>query len=110
MAEKHSQTPIPHAGAIGAGLPDPAARACSTPGCCPICARPNGCRLETGGAFKGPCWCEALEVSAEALERLLGDLPESRCLCRDCLAAIAATPEIPWEELAAKAPGGTSRA
>jgi hypothetical protein len=60
--------------------------------------------MESGEAFKGPCWCEALEVSAAALERLLGDLPESRCVCRECLAAIAARPEITWDELAARGP------
>jgi hypothetical protein len=55
--------------------------------------------MESGEAFKGPCWCAQLTVSAAALERLLGHVVERRCLCRSCLERIAARPAITWEEL-----------
>jgi hypothetical protein len=57
--------------------------------------------METGEAFKGPCWCAQLGVSAAALERLLGHVAERRCLCRSCLERIAADPAITLEMLRA---------
>ena len=77
-------------------------KSCTLLAHCPICARPNRCRLETGEAYKGPCWCEQPILSAGTLNRLLDDLPESRCLCRDCLEAIARDPEITWDMLVAR--------
>ena len=73
---------------------------CQRPKHCPICGAPNQCRQETGEAYKGPCWCEGLTLSAATLRRLNNDLPEPRCLCPACLQAIAANPEITKEELA----------
>jgi hypothetical protein len=72
---------------------------CVQPAHCPVCWQPNGCRLETGESYKGPCWCEQPTLSAAAVRRLLSDLPEQRCLCRACLEGIAANPEITWSEL-----------
>ncbi|HEV7406512.1 MAG TPA: cysteine-rich CWC family protein [Chthoniobacteraceae bacterium] len=72
---------------------------CVAPNCCPVCAGPNECRMETGEGFKGACWCAGLSVSAAALERLLGHVAERRCLCRSCLERIAADPAITWDEL-----------
>ncbi len=69
---------------------------------CPVCGQENGCRLETGEGYKGPCWCEGPVLAATALARLLSDLPEPRCLCRGCLERIARDPEIPWEVLASE--------
>lgn len=67
---------------------------------CPVCDAPNGCRLETGEAYKGRCWCEHLTLPTGAVRRLQAELPDPRCLCRTCLESIAANPEITWEELA----------
>jgi hypothetical protein len=64
-----------------------------------VCWQPNRCRLETGESYKGPCWCEKPTLSATAVQRLLADLPEQRCLCRSCLEGIATNPEITWDEL-----------
>lgn len=82
---------------------DPCAftRYCTQPAHCPICWKPNGCRIETGEPYKGPCWCEGPTLSSAALHRLLSDAPEQRCVCRSCLEAIAANPEITWDELVA---------
>ena len=66
---------------------------------CPICARPNSCRMETGEAFKGPCWCEGPQLTEAAMRRMRDTLPEGRCLCSDCLTAIAANPDVSWGEL-----------
>ena len=70
------------------------------PGRCPACGGPNGCRLESGEAFKGPCWCEELVLPAAAARRISDEFAEPRCLCRACLEAIAANPDITVEELA----------
>lgn len=69
---------------------------------CPICGRPNACRLESGEAYKGACWCEAPQISDAAMRRMRDTLPEGRCLCFDCLSAIAADEGIPWSVLAAR--------
>ena len=72
---------------------------CAQLGHCPLCGGPNCCRLETGEAFKGPCWCERPIVDAAALRRLLGDLAAPRCLCSGCLAEVAGNPEVSVETL-----------
>ncbi|HSI11897.1 MAG TPA: cysteine-rich CWC family protein [Chthoniobacter sp.] len=77
-------------------------RICTKPAHCPVCSSPNRCRLETGEAYKGPCWCEGPVLLSSSLQRLLVDLPEQRCLCPDCLHAIAANPDVTWDELAAR--------
>ena len=77
---------------------------------CPICARPNTCRMETGEAFKGPCWCEGPQLTAAAMRRMRDTLPEGRCLCSACLAAIAAEPEVAWSTLATRAQDDAAKA
>jgi hypothetical protein len=67
-----------------------------------VCGAPNGCRLESGEAYKGPCWCEQVVLPNSTLRRILAELPDQRCLCRGCLETIAAHPDIQWEELVAK--------
>jgi hypothetical protein len=77
-------------------------RICTRAAHCPVCAAPNRCRIETGEPYKGPCWCERPVLLSSSLQRLLVDLPEPRCLCPDCLEAIATNPEVTWDELAAR--------
>jgi hypothetical protein len=77
-------------------------RICTRAGHCAVCAAPNGCRLESGIPYKGPCWCERPVLLSSTLQRLLVELPEQRCLCRGCLETIAAHPEVTWDELAAR--------
>lgn len=72
------------------------------PGHCPLCGGPNRCRIETGEAYKGPCWCESPIVSTAAMRRLLSDLAEPRCVCATCLERIAANSEITQEALVAR--------
>jgi|GEM_PF-5713001 len=74
--------------------------ACRQAGRCPACGGPNGCRLETGEAFKGACWCEDLVLSSSSARRIADEFAEPRCLCRRCLEAIAARPDITTAELA----------
>lgn len=88
-----------------ANVPFDFTRICTRSAHCPVCHAPNGCRLETGEPYKGPCWCEAPTLSAAAVRRLLSELPEPRCLCRTCLESIAANPEITWDELASRGLG-----
>jgi len=87
------------------GTPAPTAdlmRLCVPAAHCPVCAAPNRCRLETGEAYKGSCWCEQPVLLSSTLQRLLANLPEARCLCRNCLETIAAHPDVTWDELAAR--------
>lgn len=69
---------------------------------CPICGRANGCRMETGEAYKGACWCAAPQISDAAMRRMRDTLPEGRCVCFACLSAIAAEPDVAWSALAAR--------
>jgi hypothetical protein len=77
-------------------------RICTRPAHCPVCGEPNSCRLETGEAYKGPCWCERPILDAAALRRLHDELPEPRCLCPRCLETIASHPDVTWDELVAR--------
>lgn len=70
------------------------ARACTAE--CPVCGAPNCCQLATAALYKGPCWCAEFTVPAERLRRL-PEHARGRCLCRRCLAAVAAGPEAPPE-------------
>jgi hypothetical protein len=80
--------------------PAPMFQPCRTQGRCPVCGEPNGCRVENGEAFKGPCWCEELVLSAAAKRRLSDELPEARCLCRKCLEALVVDPDVRLANLA----------
>lgn len=91
---------------MGRGGPS---RLCMRAAHCPVCDHPNQCRMETGEPYKGPCWCERTTLSAVALHPLLAELPEPRCLCQDCLEAIAADPEITWDELVTRSHQSTAR-
>jgi hypothetical protein len=77
-------------------------RICARVAHCPVCGELNGCRLETGEAYKGPCWCEFPTLASHTLKRLLEELPVPRCLCSRCLPAIAENPDLSWQELAAR--------
>lgn len=98
-------TALPEFSTTAAGASSPAfdlLRICMRAGRCPVCAAPNGCRLESGESYQGPCWCERPVLLHSSLQRILADLPEQRCLCRGCLETIAAHPEVTWEELATR--------
>ena len=75
-------------------------RVCTVPAHCPICHAPNTCRMETGEAYKGPCWCERITLPDAAQRRLTDEIAEPRCLCPRCLEALAANPGISWSDLA----------
>lgn len=67
-----------------------------------MCGEPNCCRMESGEAYKGPCWCELVTVSGAAMRRISAELAEPRCLCPGCMEAIARNPEITYRELAGR--------
>jgi hypothetical protein len=62
---------------------------CGQPGACPACGAPNGCRLETGEAYKGACWCQSVELSPDARRRIEQEVAAERCLCEACLRRFA---------------------
>ena len=57
----------------------------SDPAQCPLCGRPNACRLCTTAAYKGPCWCESVNIPAELIARVPVEAQNRACLCRDCV-------------------------
>ncbi|HMP82864.1 MAG TPA: cysteine-rich CWC family protein [Verrucomicrobiota bacterium] len=52
---------------------------------CPLCGRPNDCRLCTTAAYKGPCWCESVSIPEELLARVPAELRNKACICRECV-------------------------
>lgn len=54
---------------------------------CPLCGRPNQCRLADQGLHKGPCWCSRTEFPAELLAQAAQPTQVARCICQACLSA-----------------------
>jgi hypothetical protein len=52
---------------------------------CPACGAANNCRRAATDLYKGPCWCESVAVSAEAIARLPESVRGAACLCRACI-------------------------
>jgi len=55
------------------------------PALCPLCGRANDCQLCTTSAYKGPCWCAALQIPDELLNRVPSEARNRACICRDCV-------------------------
>jgi hypothetical protein len=54
---------------------------------CPLCGGPNDCRLCTTAAYKGSCWCAAVEFPAELLACVPAEQRNRACICRACMTA-----------------------
>lgn len=55
------------------------------PSCCPLCGEPNDCQLCTPNAYKGPCWCFAVEMPEALLAQVPAALRNKSCVCRKCV-------------------------
>ena len=64
---------------------NPAPKSGPDPSVCPLCQRPNQCRLCTDTTYKGPCWCERVEIPAALLARVPAELRNRACICQDCI-------------------------
>jgi hypothetical protein len=62
------------------GNPEPCAA-----GVCPLCRRVNDCRQCVVETYKGPCWCERVEMPAELLARVPAELRNRACICAVCV-------------------------
>lgn len=62
---------------------------------CPVCGASNSCAAAAGSSE--PCWCMAVEISQQALERIPEAARNIACLCPRC-AAFAAEPRASVEE------------
>ena len=48
---------------------------------CPLCGEGNACGMAAG---KGTCWCKALKIPAEVLERVPAEARDTACVCERC--------------------------
>lgn len=55
------------------------------PALCPICGRPNGCRLAADGPSPEPCWCTLIEISEKVLRLVPAAAIGRACVCRQCV-------------------------
>ena len=66
------------------------------PARCPLCGRPNGCRLAAAGFTAAaparadelpqePCWCFSMRFPAALLARVPEHARNRACICRACL-------------------------
>lgn len=51
---------------------------------CPACGQPNTC-ARAAGTDAAHCWCFALSLAPEVLQRVRQKFPATACLCRICL-------------------------
>ena len=56
---------------------------------CPLTGEDNECRLAVGCLYKGPCWCDDMNVPAHVLRHLAAQTTEPACLSRRALQALA---------------------
>lgn len=52
---------------------------------CPLCGRPNDCRLCATEACQGPCWCETVAIPDELIARVPVALRNKACICPGCV-------------------------
>ena len=50
---------------------------------CPLCGASNACGMAAG---KGTCWCMALKIPPEVLERVPVEAQKEACICERCAA------------------------
>ena len=57
---------------------------------CALCGGPNACAMASEGVNGAECWCQHVTFTRDVLERIpLADRGRV-CVCRDCVALIAA--------------------
>ena len=85
---------------------------------CPLCDGPNACQLCTADAYKGPCWCERMDLPEALLAQVPAEQRRLACICRSCVQkaqaerdaeAVRLRPRASGD-LPAAAPAGSSRA
>jgi hypothetical protein len=52
---------------------------------CPLCRRPNDCRLCAAPADNVSCWCAQVEIPEALLAQVPAESRNKSCLCRDCV-------------------------
>lgn len=51
---------------------------------CPACGQSNAC-ARAGSMKAANCWCFAIALTPEVLQRVRQKYPTTACLCRSCL-------------------------
>jgi hypothetical protein len=54
---------------------------------CPLCGQANDCRQCTNAAYRGPCWCERVDIPEALLARVPLAARNQSCICRTCVMA-----------------------
>lgn len=57
---------------------------------CPLCNRPNHCGQADPTSRDQPCWCFAVGIDPQALERIPEAARGRQCLCPACAQGVAA--------------------
>ncbi len=55
---------------------------------CPVCSKPNDCRIAAGHSYKGVCWCNESSVPSHIL-KFVAEKLETACFCRRCFDSLA---------------------
>ncbi len=55
------------------------------PAVCPICGRPNECRLAQPDPAPEPCWCTRVRISQNVLKLVPEPARNRACVCRNCV-------------------------
>jgi hypothetical protein len=51
-------------------------------GLCPLCGAPNHCAMVSGRRM---CWCFAVKIPPDILERVPAEARERACVCERCV-------------------------
>jgi hypothetical protein len=64
---------------------------------CPLCGELNKCQQATRTGCERPCWCFAVTIPPELLEKVPAHLRNVACVCQKCVERFHAenTPEAP---------------
>lgn len=55
------------------------------PSVCPICGKPNNCRLAQEVPSPEPCWCTRIRISQHVLNLVPEQARNRACVCRSCV-------------------------
>jgi hypothetical protein len=55
---------------------------------CPLCGQSNECQRCTVTPYKGPCWCDKVEIPDGVLARVPVEFRNRACICQNCIGSV----------------------